>query len=113
MNKLKELFDENSEYNKRLRIKAKEIEKNLIQKRKGIKFERSFQTKEGKWIYKNIQFGSFIGDCESCKYFEEPCYNFVTGGRCILHNIDCGYGFTCFDCTNEYGITKEEIMKIK
>ncbi len=41
-------------------------------------------------------FGDFNKDCETCEQYLDSG-NMSEGGKCKLHNISCGYGFTCKD----------------
>ena len=50
-------------------------------------------------LYKSEPFGDFDKDCETCQNYRDGV-NMSTGGNCKLHNISCGYGFTCDDYKN-------------
>lgn len=53
-------------------------------------------------------FTGFIGDCEFCKHYDDIS-NLTTGGYCLLHHVNCGYGFTCKDNTSKYRIDVGDI----
>ena len=59
-------------------------------------------------LYVADPFMGFIGDCEFCKHYYDVS-NLTTGGRCLLHYVNCGYGFTCADNTSEYKIDVGDI----
>ena len=51
-------------------------------------------VKYGDILYKLEPFGDFDEDCETCQNYRDGG-NMTDGGDCKLHNISCGYGFTC------------------
>ena len=53
-------------------------------------------------------FTGFIGDCEFCKHYDDIS-NLTTGGYCLSHHVNCGYGFTCKDNTSKYRIDVGDI----
>ena len=69
-----------------------------LEDRKKIKFK---EYKKG--LYVSVPFGGFIGDCETCRYYDNVS-NVTIGGHCMKHNMACGYGFTCPDNTSKYAI---------
>lgn len=71
---------------------------NAIEHRQHLDFKK---YKDG--LYVSDPFTGFIGDCEFCKHYDDIS-NLTTGGYCLLHHINCGYGFTCKDNTSEYKI---------
>lgn len=50
-------------------------------------------------LYRSEPFGDFDTDCETCQQYLDNG-NMCEGGKCKLHNISCGYGFTCNDYKN-------------
>lgn len=53
----------------------------------------------GDILYESDPFGDFDRDCETCQLYLSGG-NMITGGKCKLHNISCGYGFTCENYVN-------------
>lgn len=94
-------FDEHKEYYAEIRRKADE-------EKKKIKL-----VKDGRVLYISRPFCSFVGDCESCSKFEKSGYNFVVGGKCLLHRIETGWGFICPDNDSKENIGWEEFERIK
>lgn len=59
-------------------------------------------------LYVRKPFGGFLGDCVYCSHYYDPGVGFVTGGDCTLHNIGCGYGFTCKNNDSKWAIKISE-----
>ena len=71
---------------------------NAIKRRQTLNFK-----KRSNGLIISDPFSGFIGDCEFCKHYDDIS-NLTTGGYCLLHHVNCGYGFTCADNTSEYKI---------
>lgn len=71
---------------------------NAIEFRESINFK-----KHDNGLIVSDPFTGFIGDCEFCKHYDDIS-NLTMGGYCLLHHVNCGYGFTCKDNTSEYKI---------
>lgn len=66
--------------------------------RKNIKLK---EYKDG--LYVSDPFVGFIGDCEMREHYNDISY-MSEGGSCLLHKVNCVYGFTCADNTSRYAI---------
>lgn len=71
---------------------------NAIESRESLNFKKHDNA-----LIISDPFTGFIGDCEFCKHYDDIS-NLTTGGYCLLHHVNCGYGFTCKDNTSKYRI---------
>ena len=76
---------------------------NVIEFRESLNFK-----KHDNGLIVSDPFTGFIGDCEFCKHYDDIS-NLTTGGYCLLHHVNCGYGFTCKDNTSKYRIDVGDI----
>jgi hypothetical protein len=54
-------------------------------------------------LYRREPFSSFLGDCCHCSHYDDIS-GMTEGGRCMLHDIFCGWGFTCKDNDSEWAV---------
>lgn len=76
---------------------------NAIEFRESLNFK-----KHDNGLIVSDPFTGFIGDCEFCKHYDDIS-NLTTGGYCLSHHVNCGYGFTCKDNTSKYRIDVGDI----
>lgn len=97
-NALRDIFCPSKEQEKAFKQWIKDIEKQSLKDRKGLKLVR-----EDNILYVSKPFKRFIGDCTFCNSFFDAG-GATEGGFCVKHGIACGWGFTCKDNTNKYSI---------
>lgn len=108
-NKLRNIFfPTNVEIEEKMMQMVKLKEKLLADRNKNIKL-----IKKDNNLFCAEPFGSFIGDCESCSHYCDLCEGFVTGGYCTVHNVSCGYGFTCRDNDSKHNKGWDEFENMK
>ena len=90
-------------------IKAQEkflekIHNQQVEDRKNVKLVK----KEYSFLYRREPFCRFLGDCTYCSHYKDFNVGYAEGGDCALHDIGCGWGFTCKDNDSEYAIKIED-----
>lgn len=109
MNKLDSIFNDSTfdfdsifnpalEDIKRQKELFEEIHKQAVIDRESVKL-----LLDSDILYRREPFGGFLGDCCYCSHYDD-LGGMTEGGRCVFHDIFCGWGFTCKYNNSEWAV---------
>lgn len=94
-----EIFFPTEEDEEKHRKLLEEIHRQCVLNRKDV----NLVLDSDGFLYRKEPFGSFFGDCCYCSHYDD-LGGMTEGGRCMLHDIFCGWGFTCKDNDSEWAV---------